>query len=59
MGARLLLAHTQKEWAIRLWKRGAPHEREQARGLADEAIATYEALDLDHRVTSLREVVPG
>jgi DNA-binding winged helix-turn-helix (wHTH) protein/tetratricopeptide (TPR) repeat protein len=48
MGARLLAAHSQREWALRLWKRGAPHEREQARGLLAEAAATYEALDLPY-----------
>jgi DNA-binding winged helix-turn-helix (wHTH) protein/tetratricopeptide (TPR) repeat protein len=48
MGARLLLAHTQRVWAQRLWKRGAPHEREQARDLLEEAATTYASLGLPH-----------
>jgi tetratricopeptide (TPR) repeat protein len=54
VGAPLLAAHTRREWAGLLWREGAPHERERARELAREAIATYERLGFGHRVEATR-----
>jgi hypothetical protein len=57
--APLWLAHTQREHARALWKRGTPGDREQARGLQTEAIATYDRLGLPHRVRQAREMGEG
>jgi hypothetical protein len=56
MGTPLWLAHTQREHARALWKRGTPGDREQARGLQGEALATYERLGLAHRVGQTLEL---
>ena len=57
--APLWLAHTQREHARALWKRGTPGDREQARGLQAEAIAAYERMGLAHRVRQAREIGGG
>ena len=57
MGAGLLAAHSQREWAARLWKRAGPHEREQARALLDAAATTYRSLGLAHWEREARGVV--
>lgn len=59
MGARLLLAHTQREHARALWKRGTPGDREQARELQAEAVAAYERFGLAQRVREARELFPA
>jgi DNA-binding winged helix-turn-helix (wHTH) protein/tetratricopeptide (TPR) repeat protein len=55
--APLWTAHTQREWARLLWKGGAPHEREKARGLAREAGGTYGRLGLLHQVERTRRAL--
>jgi DNA-binding winged helix-turn-helix (wHTH) protein/tetratricopeptide (TPR) repeat protein len=55
-GAPLWVAHTQREHARALWKRGTPGDREQARGLQAEAIAAYERFDLPYRAQQAREL---
>jgi DNA-binding winged helix-turn-helix (wHTH) protein/tetratricopeptide (TPR) repeat protein len=50
----LWVAHTQREQARALWKRGTPGDREQARGLQGDALAAYERLDLPHRAAQAR-----
>jgi hypothetical protein len=55
--APLWLAHTQREQARALWKRGTPGDREQARGLAAEAVTAYERFGLPHRVRQVQEIV--
>ena len=57
MGAPLFAAHTRREWAGLLWREGAPHERERARELAREAIASYDRLGLRHRIGATRAAV--
>jgi DNA-binding winged helix-turn-helix (wHTH) protein/tetratricopeptide (TPR) repeat protein len=57
--ARLWLAHTRREHAVALWKRGTPGDREQARALQAEALATYQALDLEHRIRQTRSIGVG
>jgi hypothetical protein len=59
MGAPLWLAHTQREQARALWKRGTPGDREQARGLQAEAVAAYERFGLPHRVRQAQEIGGG
>jgi tetratricopeptide (TPR) repeat protein len=54
--APLWLAHTQREQARALWKRGSPGDREQARVLQAEAIAAYERFGLAHRVSQARDL---
>lgn len=56
MGAPLWVAHTQREHAHALWKRGTPGDREQARRFQAEAIAAYERFGLAHRVSQTREL---
>lgn len=56
-GAPLLLAHAQRDWAQALWKSGAPHEREQARGLAEEAATGYARLGLAWRAEEARTLL--
>jgi len=50
----LWVAHTQREQARTLWKRGTPGDREQARRLQAEALAAYERLGLPHRAAQAR-----
>jgi DNA-binding winged helix-turn-helix (wHTH) protein len=52
----LWVAHTQREQARTLWKRGSPGDREQARRLQAEALAVYERLGLPHRAAQARAV---
>ncbi len=52
----LWVAHTQREHARALWKRGTPGDRETARRLQSEAIEAYERMGLAHRVTQTRAI---
>ena len=52
----LWVAHTQREHARALWKRGTPGDREAARRLQAEAIAAYERMGLAHRVAQARAI---
>ena len=47
IGARPLLAHTQHDYARMLLQRGQPGDRERARELVAEAIATYRELGME------------
>jgi tetratricopeptide (TPR) repeat protein len=47
IGARPLLAHTQHDYARMLLQRGQPGDRERARELATEGIATYRELGME------------
>jgi tetratricopeptide (TPR) repeat protein len=47
IGARPLLAHTQHDYARMLLKRDQPGDRERARELVAEGVATYRALGMD------------
>ncbi len=50
LGARLLVAHTERDHAAMLVRRGGDGDAERARGLAARALATYRALGLAHYV---------
>jgi hypothetical protein len=52
--APLWVAHTQREHARALWKRGTPGDRETARRLQAEATLAYERMGLAHRVAQAR-----
>jgi DNA-binding winged helix-turn-helix (wHTH) protein/tetratricopeptide (TPR) repeat protein len=52
----LWVAHTQREQARTLWKRGSPGDREQARRLQAAALAVYERLGLPHRAAQARAI---
>jgi DNA-binding winged helix-turn-helix (wHTH) protein/tetratricopeptide (TPR) repeat protein len=52
----LWVAHTQREQAHALWKRGTPGDREAARRLQGEAIEAYERMGLAHRVAQARVI---
>ncbi|MBW2695036.1 MAG: AAA family ATPase [Deltaproteobacteria bacterium] len=54
-GARLYLAHTQRDFAGLLWKRGRRIDRERAAHLLCEAAETYRELDLPHHRAWMRE----
>jgi hypothetical protein len=52
----LWLAHTRREQARALWKRGSPGDREQARRLQAEAVAAYERMGLPVRAAQARAI---
>jgi len=52
----LWVAHTQREQARALWKRGTPGDRETARRLQGEALAAYERMGLGHRAGQARAI---
>src|SRR5262249_24363528 len=57
VGARALLAHTQREYAAMLLRRSARGDRQRAAELLAEAAATYAALDMTahgERIAALR-----
>ncbi len=61
MGARPLLAHTQREYAAMLFRRGATGDRHRAVELLAEAGATYAALGMTahgERIAVLRAATP-
>jgi hypothetical protein len=47
IGARPLVAHTQHDYARMLLQRDQPGDREQARALIAEALATYRELGME------------
>jgi hypothetical protein len=53
----LWVAHTQREHARALWKRGTPGDRETARRLQGEATLAYEKMGLAHRAAQARAAV--
>jgi hypothetical protein len=56
-GALPYLAHTQREFAAMLLRRGAPEDRERADGLLAEAISTYGALGMERWLHSAEAMV--
>jgi hypothetical protein len=54
-GARLYLAHTQRDFAGLLWKRGSRIHRERAAHLLREAATCYRELNLPHHRAWMRE----
>jgi hypothetical protein len=52
----LWVAHTQRERARSLWKRGTPGDRELARRLQAEALAAYARMGLPHRSAQARAI---
>jgi tetratricopeptide (TPR) repeat protein len=57
IGARPLLAHTQHDYARMLLKRDQPGDRERARELAVEGVATYCDLGMDSWARAAAELV--
>jgi hypothetical protein len=55
--APLLVAHSQREHARALWKRGTPGDRAQARALQAEALASYQRMGLAHRAAQTLAIV--
>jgi tetratricopeptide (TPR) repeat protein len=58
MGARPWLAHTQNDYAQMLAARGGPGDRERAKELLGQAIATYRELGMESYAASASAAMP-
>jgi tetratricopeptide (TPR) repeat protein len=58
LGARLLVAHTERDHAAMLLRCGADGDAERARHLAARALATYRALGLAHYAARMEPATP-